>query len=200
MSVHVQCTALYDSRATFKTRCGDYVSRPGLAFLRDNTQILWMSDLEFCIWDIKTMSCLFNFDTVAANMDTVPIIPDICRPEQDHIVMIKTRDSRSSFAICRISASITGESFISPRFTAIESVDGQLRFLEVRDDSLWEFDRCTERPLCWLPIQWRVAFDRGLVTWCEPLLVFGLQGGEIGVLNIESLRWDCTSIRRARAQ
>ncbi|KAG8932008.1 hypothetical protein FRC01_000464 [Tulasnella sp. 417] len=109
-------------------------------------------------------------------------------------------DVGDPFRIVRLSARITVETVTADRLAAFGVPDGQPTFLEVRDDTLWEFDGSAERPLCWLPISWRRAYCRGNMIWSGLVLVFGLLGGDIGVLNIDSLRRDCTSTKRARTE
>ncbi|KAG9028235.1 hypothetical protein FS837_003941 [Tulasnella sp. UAMH 9824] len=200
--VSARITVLATTSRNFLTplngRCRIGNSKPELAFRSGNTQIMCASDLECCIWDIKVGSCLFTFDMIKA--DAGRVLPHDCLSEQEHILVIESRCSGSPFRIARFSAFVKVEHLNVNQLAVVRVIDGQPVFLEVRDDTLWEFSQFTERPLGWIPISWRRAFDCGDMIWSGPALVFALQGGDIGVLDIESLRRDCTSIKRTRAQ
>ncbi|KAG9024321.1 hypothetical protein FS837_005416 [Tulasnella sp. UAMH 9824] len=121
---------------------------------------------------------------------SVGVLPYPWHSGAEHITVIRPVDAGDFFKVVRVSARITVESVAADRFAAVGVADGQPTFLEVRDDTLWELDGSNERPLCWLPISWRRAYCRGNMIWSGPVLVFGLLGGDIGVINIDSLRRD----------
>lgn len=168
-------------------------SQNELPSFRD-TRLLSGSDLECSIYDIVTMGFLFTFDVVKANIANI----------SSHLgfseMIIKLEQLTKNFQIVRISAAFTVERFTADRKAAVGVRDCQPTFLEVRDDTLWEIDHSTERPLCWLPILWRKAFHRGCMIWSGPILIFGLRSGDFGALSIESLRRDCRSVKRARTE
>lgn len=187
-------------RARFWAPCGKRSLEAELAFLNGDTQLLFGSDPECCIWDINTLSCLLTF--TAAKTDATNILPYPWFSGQAHVMVIRPKKFYGPAKIMQISGHISVETITIDWFRAVFSVvDGRPTFLEVRDDTLWEFDRFTERPLFWLPILWRSAYNRGRMRWAGPSLVFGLGGGggKIGLLNIDSLRRNCTSIRRPQA-
>lgn len=183
---NVLCTASHEFRASFWVNKTRYSPRVQLAFLNEDAHLLYGSDPQCRIWDIATKSCLFAFDI--DNPDTAIIL---FLSREEHIMVVSHR-------VIQISTNIAVENVTANKFAAYGLRDGQPTFLEVRDDTLWECDRYTERPLCWLPILWRWAFNNRNMIWSGPVLVFGLQGGDFGILNIDSLRRACTSTRRAR--
>lgn len=196
MDVYIRCTTSHDVRARFCVPCSKRSPEAEIAFLNDDTQLLFGSDPECCIWDISTLSCLLTFDT--AKTDAANILPPPWLSGQAHVMVIRPFKGPAKFV--QVSGHILVETMTINRLrTAFKVIDGRPTFLEVRDDTLWEFDRFKERPLYWLPILWGRAYDRGRMRWSGPLLVFGLERGDIGVLNIDSLRRNCTSIRRPRA-
>lgn len=113
-------------------------------------------------------------------------------------VVIKSYSSSNLSDYAQFSASVIAEDFNVNRSAEVNVINGQPTFLEVREDTLWELDHSFERPLCWLPISWRKAFESNRMIWSGAVLVFGLGGGDIGVLKIDALRRQCTSTRRAR--
>lgn len=192
----VLCTTSRRFQTTFYVDCSDCCPRTELAFLSGDTQLLYGSEAECRIWDVRSTGCLFTFDMAKAG--TVGVLPYPWQPGTEHITLMKPVDAGDTFKLVRVSAQITVETVAADRFAAVGVANGQPTFLEVRDDTLWELDGSSERPLCWLPISWRRAYGRGNMIWSGPVLVFGLLGGDIGVLNINSLRRDCTSTRRPR--
>lgn len=198
MRTTVLCTISQESRATFWVDLpeSDPWAPVELAFLNGNRQLLYGSLHECRLWDIETGSCLFTFDMTKT--DSATILPYPWFSGQEDIMEIQTRRGDCIRTLVRVSAHITVETIAVSRFAGFKEVDGQPMFLEVRDDTLWELDRSTERPLCWLPISWRKAFDAGWVFWSGSSLILSLPQGDIGVLNMESLRRACTSIRRQR--
>lgn len=177
----------------------EYVSYDGveLAFLNANRQLLYGSEYECRLGDIETGSCLFTFDVTKTDPPSILQNPWFCGKE-DILEFMSNRDEDIR-NIVRVSANITIETIAVNCLAVFNAVGGQPTFLEVRDDTLWELDQSTERPLCWLPISWRKAFDRDLMLWSGSFLIFGLPQGDIGILNMDSLRRACTSVRRQRA-
>ncbi|KAG8932010.1 hypothetical protein FRC01_000466 [Tulasnella sp. 417] len=158
-----------------------------MAFVEGDAHLLLVSEMGCHLWDINTASRLWTFDLdEGGTPGTLPY------PHQlNHIILGEFNPPR----VWRFSKSITVETFDFDRFVMVGMLDGQPLHLEIRDDMLWELDDSTERPLCWLPISWREVYPR---VFSGPILAFSLKGFDIGVLNIDSLRRQCTSIRRAR--
>lgn len=199
--VIVLSTASNDFQATFRGRHKLGFQDPGLAFINGDTQLLYCSDVEFRIWDIQTSTSLFTSDRTNSKTDITHIQSSHCLSEQDHTILLRPYFLKNVFEIVRLSVSLTAEriDIIANGSAVARIVDGRPTFLEVREDTLWEFDRSTEQPLCRLPILWRRAYENDHMIWSGPILVFCFQGGDLGVLNIDRLRRDCTSSRRARA-
>lgn len=172
-------------------------SKPELLFVDDDTKLLFGCQSEFYIWDINTASYLFAFRIPAPSLGFTPPFP---RLSNNNDIMVLRQTFTGPFHVVRFSASITVDTVVTHQPTvSVVVFDGQAIFLEVRDNTLWEFNSSAERPLCWLPTPWRRAFESRCIACSGPLLVFGLCGGDIGVLNIDSLRRDCKSPIRARA-
>lgn len=163
-----------------------------MKFVKGDTHLLLGFHSDCQIWDINTASSIFTFDT--AKVDRPSTTP---YPDPFHLSQILTLRSQDTTLIVRFSESITVESVSIDRYDLVEIVDGQPIFLTIRDGMLWEFDGSKERPLCWLPVRWRERQD---LIWSGPNLVFSLDQGDIGVLNMESLRKECTSIWRDRVE
>lgn len=200
MAIFLLCTASRDLLAVFSEIPSVPLNHTEveLAFLDEDTHIICATFPICRIWDIKAASCLCSFDVTM--IDTAIILPYPCDSEEEHTMMFTTGDVDDTRIIVRVSEHIMVESVTADPSVICKVVDGQLTCLEVRNDTLWEFDRSMERPLCWLPTLWRRAYYEGDIIWSGPFLVFGLQGlgGEIGVLDIDSLRRDCSTIKRPR--
>lgn len=201
MRITVMCTISQELRATFWVDIMEYHAwNPvELEFLNGDRQLLYGSRFECCIWDIETGGCLFMFDISKTEPDIILPYPCPWFFGEEDIVEIQLNGTDDIRTIVRVSRHITVETITASWLASFQAVDGQATFLEVRDDTLWEFDRLTERPLCWLPISWRRLFEGGFVFCSGSFLIFGLPQGDIGVLNMESLRRACTRVRRPRA-
>lgn len=164
----------------------------GMAFLPDGTSLLVIHEAGYEVFNIQSgtnsgsskWGSDFEFRTTPRLGGIVPYKAQMLVIEfsigswpSSYIVNIKD----SSIAVKNVES--------SPIFQFIETRSGYEPLFLVHDQSgnLYKRGRDFKEFLCWLPPTWRFMGGRLPAFWRGSYLIVGLQGGELGVIDIDAL-------------
>ncbi|KAG8918910.1 hypothetical protein FRC01_001586 [Tulasnella sp. 417] len=157
-----------------------------MAFSEDKTRLLYLSGKEYGLWDLRNQSPLvvlreeYQREVLSCRFISPNQIILVTGPDQTTEL---NAFNLQSMALQKVD-SVPGN---STRGKLASVKDGQLFCLEIRGDTLREYNGSMERPLCWIPPPWRrVGNDRLVLS--GSILIFPFDWTNIGVLDLESLR------------
>lgn len=157
-----------------------------MAFSDDGTRLFYVSRKECGLWDLLNQSPLITLH------EEHPREVVSCRFISLHELILVTGTDQTT--------ELNAYNFQSTSLRLVDSVpgnlsrgnpasvkNGRLLCLEIRGDTLWEYNSSMERPLCWIPPPWRRVGNDGLVL-TGSILIFPFDWTNIGVLDLEAVR------------